>query len=189
MGAYYQWQLQKGNKIEVVEPDYLKFLESFYHFNFHTQAVMRFIKEAGEPVIVNTVCDYDEHKEWLDATITISESEVEHLNCGYLVNDKTKTYFSLTKFIEFKNQLNTEHSYRNWLISPLALLTRSTPHAQGGGDFDIDDLEHNMEQFGSLPEFNADLVGSWADSEVRYTENPIPNYKDISEEIACYEKY
>ena len=99
MGAYYQWQLQKGNKIEVVEPDYLKFLESFYHFNPNTQAVMRFIKDADTPVIVNTVCDYDDHREWLDETITVSENEVQPLNCGYLVNDKTQTYFSLTKFI------------------------------------------------------------------------------------------
>ena len=46
MGAYYQWQLQKSDKnqwlpqknekIEVIEPDLLKFLESFYHFNPYT---------------------------------------------------------------------------------------------------------------------------------------------------------
>ena len=46
-----------------------------------------------------------------------------------------------------------------------------------------------MEQFGSLPEFNADLVGSWANTAIHYTDEPIPGYKDISQEIACYEKY
>lgn len=36
--------------------------------------------------------------------------------------------------------------------------------------------------------FNPELVASWADSEVRYTDEPVSDYKDISEEIACYEK-
>ena len=30
MGAYYQWQLKKDDKIEVIKPDWLKFLESFW---------------------------------------------------------------------------------------------------------------------------------------------------------------
>jgi hypothetical protein len=198
MGAYYQWQLQKSDKnqwlpqknekIEVIEPDLLKFLESFYHFNPYTQAAMHFIKEAGTPVIVNTVCDYDNRRKWLNKTISVSEDKVQPINSGYLVNDKTKTYFSLAKFLEFRKQLNTDDSYNKLLISPLALLTRSDIHAQGGGDFDVDDLTQNPERYGAVSVFNPELVGSWADSEVRYTDEPVSDYKDISEEIACYEK-
>ena len=195
MGAYYQWQLQKNDenevikndKIEVIEPDLLKFLESFYHFNPYTQAVMHFIKEAGKPVIVNTVCDYDKHRKWLYKTISVSENKVKPLNSGYLVNDKTKTYFSLAKFVEFSNKINTNGSNNNWLISPLALLTRSDIHAQGVGDFDVDDLKQEYGLIAFLV-FNPELVSSWANSEVRYTDKPILDYQDISEEIACYEK-
>lgn len=172
---------KKNEKIEVIEPDLLKFLESFYHFNPYTQAAMHFIKEAGTPVIVNTVCDYDNHRKWLNKTISVVEDQVEPLTSGYLVNDKTKTYFSLAKFVEFRKD-------HNWLISPLALLTRFDVHAQGGGDFDVDDLTQNPERYGAVSVFNPELVGSWADSEVRYTDEPVSDYKDISEEIACYEK-
>ena len=196
MGAYYQWQLQKkpmafarNEKIEVIEPDFLKFLESFYHFNPYTQAAMHFIKEAGTPVIVNTVCDYDDHRKWLYKTISISENKVKPLNSGYLVNDKTKTYFSLAKFAKFRKQLNTDDSYNNLLISPLALLTRSDVHAQGGGDFDVDELKDTSSSVKAVATFNADLVSSWANSEVRYTDEPVSDYKDISAEIACYESY
>lgn len=181
MGAYYQWQLKKDDKIEVIKPDWLKFLESFWHFNDHTQAAMIFIKEAGKPVVVNTVCDYDDHREWLDQTIKVVEDQVEPLTSGYLVNDKTKTYFSLAKFVEFRKD-------HNWLISPLALLTRFDVHAQGGGDFDVDDLTQDLERYGAVSVFNPELVGSWADSEVRYTDEPVSDYQDISAEIACYEK-
>ena len=114
MGAYYQWQLKKDDKIEVIKPDWLKFLESFWHFNDYTQAAMIFIKEAGKPVVVNTVCDYDDHREWLDQTIKVVEDQVEPLTSGHLVNDKTKTYFSLAKFVEFRKD-------HNWLISPSAV--------------------------------------------------------------------
>ena len=196
MGAYYQWQLQKSDKnqwlsqknekIEVIEPDLLKFLESFYHFNPYTQAAMHFIKEAGTPVIVNTVCDYDNHRKWLNKTISVVEDQVEPLTSGYLVNDKTKTYFSLAKFLEFRKQLNTDDSYNKLLISPLALLTRSDIHAQGGGDFDIDCLKGEIK---TVATFNVDLVCSWANSEVRYADEPVSEYKNITAEIACYEQF
>lgn len=113
------------------------------------------------------------------------EDQVELLTSGYLVNDKTKTYFSLAKFLEFRKQLNTDDSYNKLLISPLALLTRSDIHAQGGGDFDIDCLKGEIK---TVATFNVDLVCSWANSEVRYADEPVSEYKDISEEIACYEK-
>ena len=188
MGAYYQWQLKKDDKIEVIKPDWLKFLESFWHFNDYTQAAMIFIKEAGKPVVVNTVCDYDDHREWLDQTIKVVEDQVEPLTSGYLVNDKTKTYFSLAKFLEFRKQLNTDDSYNKLLISPLALLTRSDIHAQGGGDFDVNCLKEAQSEIKAVATFNVDLVRSWANSEVRYADEPVSDYKDISEEIACYEK-
>ena len=198
MGAYYQWQLQKSDKnqwlpqknekIEVIEPDLLKFLESFYHFNPYTQAAMHFIKEAGTPVIVNTVCDYDNRRKWLNKTISVSEDKVQPINSGYLVNDKTKTYFSLAKFLEFRKQLNTDDSYNKLLISPLALVTRSDIHAQGGGDFDIDCLK-SQNEIKSVATFNVDLVCSWANSEIRYADEPVSEYKDITAEIACYEQF
>jgi len=157
-------------------------LESFWHFNDYTQAAMIFIKEAGKPVVVNTVCDYDDHREWLDQTIKVVEDQVEPLTSGYLVNDKTKTYFSLAKFVEFRKD-------HNWLISPLALLTRSDVHAQGGGDFDIDCLKEAQSEIKAVTTFNVDLVCSWANSEVRYTDEPVSEYKDITAEIACYEHW
>lgn len=189
MGAYYQWQLQKDDKIEVIDPDYSKFLESFYHFNSYAQAAMHFIKNAGKPVVVNTVCDYDDHREWLKGTISVPVRELEYLDSGYLVNDKTKTYFSLAKFLEFRKQLNTDDSYNKWLISPLALLTRSDVNAQGGGDFDIEYLKEAQSEIKAVATFNFDLVGSWADSEVRYVDEPVSEYKDITAEIACYEQF
>jgi hypothetical protein len=199
MGAYYQWQLQKNDKnqwlpqkndkIEVIEPDLLKFLESFYHFNPYTQAAMHFIKEAGTPVIVNTVCDYDNRRKWLNKTISVSEDKVQPINSGYLVNDKTKTYFSLAKFLEFRKQLNTDDSYNKLLISPLALLTRSDIHAQGGGDFDVNCLKEAQSEIKAVATFNVDLVRSWANSEVRYADESVSEYKDITAEIACYVQF
>ncbi|RKW39492.1 MAG: hypothetical protein D8B60_10215, partial [Moraxella sp.] len=61
-----------------------------------------------------------------------------------------------------------------------ALLTRFDVHAQGGGDFDVDDLTQNPERYGAVSVFNPELVGSWADSEVRYTDEPVSDYKDLN---------
>lgn len=108
---------------------------------------------------------------------------------GYIVCDSKKQYIEL---YNFSNGLT---------VSPLALLTRSSETSQGGGDFDVSDVDwekvKNSEysrEFKENLEFDKTLISSWKDLEIQFYEydfyNPteelqkkLKEYEDISKKI------
>ena len=225
MGAYYGYQVvNKENEISYDSFDLkeklklenvggLKFLESFYNANPITQALYFILKKIGTPVVVNTICDYDDEKvfkeqlKWdlgfketsfdikeLGKFLRAKEKLEEEHNLspssllGYIVCDSKKQYFNIYKFT------------RGLVVSPLALLTRSTENSQGGGDFDVSDVDweevkkSKYREFKENLNFNKSLISSWKDLEIQFYEDNFYNnseelkaklkeYEDISEKI------
>ena len=216
MGAYYGYQVVNGeNKISYHSFDLeeklrlkefsvggMKFLESFYNTNEITQALYFMLEKIGKPVIVNTICDYDDEntfKEQLkwgygfkQTSFDIKElgkfirakQKIEdeyHLTSssmlGYIVCDSKKQFFNINKFT------------KGTVVSPLALLTRSSEISQGGGDFDVSDVDweeikkleyHSHREFKENPKFDKSLISSWKDLEIQFYEE---NFYDNSEEL------
>lgn len=229
MGAYYGYQVVNGeNKISYHSFDLeeklrlkefsvggMKFLESFYEKNPITQALYFIMKKIGKPVIVNTICDYDdentfkEQLKWgygfkqtsfdikeLGKFLRAKEKLEEEHNLlpssllGYIVCDSKKQYFNIYKFTRGLDNV----------VSPLALLTRSTENSQGGGDFDVSDVDweevkkSKYKEFKENPKFDKSLISSWKDLEIQFYEEDCLNipddlkaklkeYEDISDKI------
>lgn len=228
MGAYYGYQVVNGeNKISYDSFDLeeklklkgyiggMKFLESFYNANEITQALYFIMKKIGKPVIVNTICDYDEDgtfKEQLkwDSGFEKTSFDIKELGkflrakekleeehnllpsslLGYIVCDSKKQYFNIYKFTRGLDNV----------VSPLALLTRSTENSQGGGDFDVSDVDweevkkSKYKEFKENLNFDKSLISSWKDLEIQFYEDNFYNnseelkvklkeYEDISEKI------
>ena len=229
MGAYYGYQVVNGeNKISYHSFDLeeklrlkefsvggMKFLESFYNANEITQALYFMLEKIGKPVIVNTICDYDDEntfKEQLkwgygfkQTSFDIKElgkfirakqklEDEYHLTSssmlGYIVCDSKKQYFNIYKFTRGLDNV----------VSPLALLTRSTENSQGGGDFDVSDVDweevkkSKYKEFKENLNFDKSLISSWKDLEIQFYEDNFYNnseelevklkeYEDISEKI------
>ena len=229
MGAYYGYQVVNGeNKINCKTFDLetklrlekysvggMKFLESFYEKNPITQALYFIMKKIGKPVVVNTICDYDEdgtfkeQLKWgsgfektsfdikeLGKFLRAKEKLEEEHNLlpssllGYIVCDSKKQYFNIYKFTRGLDNV----------VSPLALLTRSTENSQGGGDFDVSDVDweevkkSKYKEFKENLNFDKFLISSWKDLEIQFYEDNFYNnseelevklkeYEDISEKI------
>lgn len=227
MGAYYGYQVvNKENKISYDSFDLkeklelenfggLKFLESCYNTNPITQALYFIMKKIGKPVVVNTICDYDEdgtfkeQLKWgsgfektsfdikeLGKFLRAKEKLEEEYNLlpssllGYIVCDSKKQYFNIYKFTRGLDNV----------VSPLALLTRSTENSQGGGDFDVSDVDweevkkSKYKEFKENLNFDKSLISSWKDLEIQFYEDNFYNnseelevklkeYEDISEKI------
>lgn len=227
MGAYYGYQVvNKENKISYGSFDLkeklelenfggLKFLESCYNTNPITQALYFIMKKIGKPVVVNTICDYDEdgtfkeQLKWgsgfektsfdikeLGKFLRAKEKLEEEHNLlpssllGYIVCDSKKQYFNIYKFTRGLDNV----------VSPLALLTRSTENSQGGGDFDVSDVDweevkkSKYKEFKENLNFDKSLISSWKDLEIQFYEDNFYNnseelevklkeYEDISEKI------
>ena len=227
MGAYYGYQVvNKENKISYDSFDLkeklelenfggLKFLESCYNTNPITQALYFILKKIGTPVVVNTICDYDEdgtfknQLKWdsgfektsfdikeLGKFLREKEKLEEEYNLlpssllGYIVCDSKKQYFNIYKFTRGLDNV----------VSPLALLTRSTENSQGGGDFDVSDVDweevkkSKYKEFKENLNFDKSLISSWKDLEIQFYEDNFCNnseelkvklkeYEDISEKI------
>ena len=227
MGAYYGYQVvNKENKINYSTFNLeeklrlkkysvggMKFLESFYEKNEITQALYFILKKIGTPVVVNTICDYDDEgtfKNQLawDSGFEKTSFDVKELGkfirakqkiekeynltsnsmLGYIVCDEKKQYIDLYKFT---NGLT---------VSPLALLTRSSETSQGGGDFDVSDVDwervknSKYKEFKENPKFDKSLISSWKDLEIQFYKeeycNPseelktkLKEYEDISQKI------
>ena len=84
-------------------------------------------------------------------------------------------------------------------VSPLALLTRSSKEAQGGGDFDISDVDWKQteyrKEFAENPEFDKNLICSWKDQEVQFYDYSneelkakLKEYENISKKILLKSK-
>jgi hypothetical protein len=222
MGAYYGYQVvNKENEInystfdlreKLKIKDYsiggMKFLESFWNKNKITQSLYFILKKIGTPVVVNTICDYDDEntfKKQLDwnsgfektsfdmkelgkfIRTTIKLEKEYNLSktsmLGYIVCESRKEYINL---FEFENGL---------VLSPLAILTRSSENGRGGGDFDISDVEWEKlreeksiyREFQDNLEFDKNLISAWKDLEIQYFEK-LPDeikkeYKNISSNV------
>lgn len=109
---------------------------------------------------------------------------------GYIVCDSKKQYFNIYKFTRGLDNV----------VSPLALLTRSTENSQGGGDFDVSDVDweevkkSKYKEFKENLNFDKSLISSWKDLEIQFYEDNFYNnseelevklkeYEDISEKI------
>ena len=225
MGAYYGYQIvNKENEISYDSFDLrkklklenvggLKFLESFYNANPITQALYFMLKKIGKPVVVNTICDYDEDgtfKNQLKWELGFKQTsfDIKELGkfiraklklekeynltsnsmLGYIVCDSKKQYFDISNFT------------KGLIVSPLALLTRSSEISQGGGDFDVSDVDweevkkSKYREFKENPKFDRTLISSWKDLEIQFYEDDYYNipddlkaklkeYEDISQKI------
>lgn len=168
----------------------------------------------GKPVVVNTISGSDEdgtfknelkwrsgfqetsfdvkelgefirEKQNLEEEYNLSPSSL----LGYVICDSKKQYFDIYKFT------------KGLVISPLALLTRSSENSKGGGDFDISDVDWEeikkseyRSEFKENSKFDRTLISSWKDLEIQFYEEECYNipddlktklkeYEDISEKI------
>lgn len=229
MGAYYGYQVvNKENEINYSTFDLetklrlkefsvggMKFLESFYEKNPITQALYFILKKIGTPVVVNTICDYDDEntfKNQLDWNSGFEKTSFDVKELGKFIRAKQKiekeynlTSNSMLGYIvcDSKKQYIELSNFSNGLtVSPLALLTRSSETSQGGGDFDVSDVDwkklreekSNYREFQENLEFDKTLISSWVDLEIQFYEydfyNPseelqkkLKEYEDISKKI------
>lgn len=226
MGAYYGYQVvNKENEINYSTFDLeaklrlekysvggMKFLESFYEKSTITQALYFILKKIGTPVVV--ICDYDEDgtfKKQLDWNSGFEKTSFDVKELGKFIRAKQKlekeynlTANSMLGYIvcDSKKQYIELYNFSNGLmVSPLALLTRSSETSQGGGDFDVSDVDwekvKNSEycrEFKENLEFDKTLISSWKDLEIQFYEydfyNPseelkkkLKEYEDISKKI------
>ena len=228
MGAYYGYQVvNKENEInystfnletklrlEKFSVGGMKFLESFYEKSTITQALYFILKKIGTPVVVNTICDYDDEgtfKNQLAWNSGFEKTSFDVKELGKFIRAKQKlekeynlTANSMLGYIvcDSKKQYIELYNFSNGLtVSPLALLTRSSETSQGGGDFDVSDVDwekvKNSEyrrEFKENLEFDKTLISSWKDLEIQFYEydfyNPteelqkkLKEYEDISKKI------
>lgn len=235
MGAYYGYQVvNKENEINYSTFDLeaklrlekysvggMKFLESFYEKNQITQALYFILKKIGTPVVVNTICDYDEEdtfKKQLSWNSGFEKTSFDVKELGKFIRAKQKmekeynlTSNSMLGYIvcDSKKQYIDLYNFSNGMvISPLALLTRSSETSQGGGDFDVSDVDwkklreenSNYREFQENLEFDKTLISSWVDLEIQFYEDDFHNpseelqkklkeYENISKKILLISRY
>lgn len=235
MGAYYGYQVvNKENEINYSTFDLeaklrlekysvggMKFLESFYEKNPITQALYFILKKIGKPVVVNTICDYDEEdtfKKQLSWNSGFEKTSFDVKELGKFIRAKQKiekeynlTSNSMLGYIvcDSKKQYIDLYNFSNGMVvSPLALLTRSSETSQGGGDFDVSDVDwkklreenSNYREFQENLEFDKTLISSWVDLEIQFYEDDFHNpseelqkklkeYENISKKILLISRY
>ena len=235
MGAYYGYQVvNKENEInystfnletklrlEKFSVGGMKFLESFYEKNPITQALYFILKKIGTPVVVNTICDYDKEDtfkkqlSW-DSGFEKTSFDVKELGKFIRAKQKIEKEYNLTSnsmlgyiVCDSKKQYIDLYNFSNGMvISPLALLTRSSETSQGGGDFDVSDVDwkklreenSNYREFQENLEFDKTLISSWVDLEIQFYEDDFHNpseelqkklkeYENISKKILLISRY
>ena len=205
MGAYYEYQISynpvpwKGRTICLPTLGGMKFLETFYARTGNTLFLLDLLQEYGEAV-VNTVCDYDKKGTFVygvpyathdtlnkvERAMANSIKEMDesdwHDKClsynGFVVLcDERKEYIHLTPFLN-----------ANWAISPIALLTRSSKTAQGGGDFDVNELNCEDGMFVPSLAFDPDMIGAWIDCKIRLDDYIPDGYKDLTDKVFVEER-
>lgn len=235
MGAYYGYQvvneenqinystfdLEAKLRLEKYSVGGMKFLESFYEKNPITQALYFILKKIGKPVVVNTICDYDEEdtfKKQLSWNSGFEKTSFDVKELGKFIRAKQKiekeynlTSNSMLGYIvcDSKKQYIDLYNFSNGMvISPLALLTRSSETSQGGGDFDVSDVDwkklreenSNYREFQENLEFDKTLISSWVDLEIQFYEDDFHNpseelqkklkeYENISKKILLISRY
>ena len=217
MDAYYSYQIiNSKNKVRLITFDLtknlklpsnidlrggMKFLESFYHQTAITQClyfILKSISKESDGAVINTVCDYDLNKDFKERmnfygkTIvqkSFNEKELKNFICGYYTGDvKGITGYiyckELKQYIDLKKFQN-----ENFILSPIALLTRSSAETKGGGDFSELDLNPSKEEYREFKEnklFDIGLVSAWKDKKIKFISRKnkfINAYEDISEKV------
>lgn len=203
MGAYYEYQLtyeptpEKKRTICVPTLGGHKFCEMFYGCTDNTLLLLSLIQKYGE-VIVNTVCDCDKEGAFANAVpfdsgdklnfterrlvSRIQKIEAPEYLCMcrffsqfFTVCDERKEYVELAPFI-----------LEDWVLSPIALLTRSSKDMQGGGDFGVESIESG--QFVTYWRFSPYLVGAWKDCKIYLCDHKPDGYRDVTKSIFAQEK-
>ena len=215
MGAYYAYQLiNNENELELMphtinrglhlrNHDFgrAKFQEGFYHRSDMTQILYKTIQMIGTHVTVNTANDYDKDdnnfkqkininlnpfvktsfdKEELSEFVRKELKKKKYIKNGYIVCDNRKQYIDISQF-----------DNNNLVISPIALLTRASSEAQGGGDFGASSLLERTDEsctyfeYRKNSDFKKELITYWKDCEIYFTEDisKLNDYTDISKKI------
>ena len=227
MGAYYGYQIVNGeNKIHYNTSDLekelrlkgsiggFKFLDSFYNNTPITQALYFIIKKIGKSVVVNTISGSDEDgtfKNELKWRSGFQETSFDIKELGEFIREKQKLEdkynLSISSLLGYvvchskKQYFNIYKFTKGLVVSPLALLTRSSENSKGGGDFDISDVDWEEvkkseyhSEFKENLKFDRTLISSWKDLEIQFYEEDCLNipddlktklkeYEDISEKI------
>ena len=205
MGAYYEYQISynpvpwKGRTICLPTLGGMKFLETFYARTGNTLFLLDLLQEYGEAV-VNTVCDYDKKGTFVygvpyathdtlnkvERAMADSIKEMDETDwrdkCssfkGFVVLcDEREEYVHLTPFLD-----------ASWALSPIALLTRSSKTAQGGGDFDVNELNCEDGMFVPSLAFDPDMIGAWIDCKIRLDDYIPDGYKDLTDKVFVEER-
>lgn len=205
MGAYYEYQitypivLLEERTVCLPTLGGRKFLENFYARSGNTLVLLSLLKEYGAS-IVNTVCDYDEagafeyavpyaendvltkhEKKLVERIKKMDETDWRDCCASFLgftvICDERKEYVHLSPFMK-----------ANWAVSPIALLTRSSKDSQGGGDFDVDDVNCDHREFFTNEKFDPDMVGAWKDCKIRLDDCEPDGYADVTAKVFLDEK-
>ena len=217
MGAYYSYQIiNSRNKVRLITFDLtkklevpsnidlrggMKFLESFYHQTAITQClyfILKAISKQGKEVVINTMCDYDEKSSFKEqmkfygktfVEKSFDEKELKKFICGYY----TGYFKGITGYIyckELKQYIDLKKfQNENFILSPIALLTRSSAETKGGGDFSELDLNPSKEEYREFKEnklFDIGLISAWKDKKIKFISRKsklINAYEDISEKV------
>ena len=68
------------------------------------------------------------------------------------------------------------------------LLTRSSKTAQGGGDFDVNELNCEDGMFVPSLAFDPDMIGAWIDCKIRLDDYIPDGYKDLTDTVFVEER-
>ena len=205
MGAYYEYQLTYNPmpwKVRTICLPTLggkKFLETFYARTWNTLLLLDLLQEYGE-AIVNTVCDYDKKGTFVCGVPYASHNTLNKVERAMAdsIKEMDETDWrekcaSFKGFVVLCDEREecvrlTPFLNANWAISPIALLTRSSKTAQGGGDFDVNELNCEDGMFVSSLAFDPDMIGSWMGCESRLDDYIPDGYKDITDKVFVEER-
>lgn len=199
---------------------FLKFLEHNLFANYQKIAVYLWLMlNENEKFIVNEICDYDEDEKWFsdyeelqeekpvlpsreensvyfDLVKYMIENHITPKVDGIIINEGRKEYIDLSYFLS-----EAEKNKKNYLIDPLALLTRKNKEKQGGGDFHFSaPVEDGCKEYYKVNKnYEPELVASWFNSEIhliseyefdkKENKEKYRSFKNISRKILVFEKW
>lgn len=179
MGAYYQTQFVKNDKVKAFDTYFIKFLEFAYFNGDEAQTMYKYIRE-NSPVQMRTVCDYDDDGRWDGRGETVEPTKAkDFVFDGVYVCHNRKEYFDIREMTNLYKEkgfiiddVRQENDKYLYAVSPIHLLTRKNRECMGGGD--IDDRR-----------VNSDCITTWYDETVHYQENTdgLDEYTNLSEQL------
>ena len=180
MGAYYQAVIDKEKRYSTWEStnDGAKLMEHSYMFNDYVNGVLNMTD--GKSFKLDWLCDYHEAEDAEDYTwSTTKECKKFHgkeylgFAPGYILNHTKECYIDNIQLISLYYTHNPS-SYNGFYIHPLPILCNSDREAQGGGDFNKEDIRRGTWR-------NDDLQILWDNSDIS------SDYKNITSDCMFYE--